>query len=197
MTEDVVKRELHERLQGARTAFVDKLAGLSEYDVRRPMSRTGSNLLGLVKHLTLYEAGYFGTSFDKPYPGQPLPATDGSFRNRDHMWVPAHEQRADIMGEYERVCRHADATIEGQPLDAPGHVAWWDSDVTLLIVLVHMLVETNRHLGHADLIREELDGAVGSSTVPPTADQASDWAAHRATIEAAALTAQQETSGRG
>lgn len=190
MTDDVLKRHLHERLQEARHAFVDKLEGLGDYDVRRPMSRTGTNLLGLVRHLTLYEAGYFGTSFGRPYPGQPLPAADGNFRNRDYMWVPAHEQRADIMAEYEHVCRHADATIEGLPLDAPGHVTWWDADVPLFDVLVHMLVETNRHLGHADMIREELDGAVGSRTVPPTASEASEWAAHRAMIEAVALGAQ-------
>ncbi len=193
MIDEVAKTHLHERHQQARESFVNKLEGLSEYDVRRPMSRTGTNLLGLVKHLTLYEAAYFGVVFDRPYPEQPLPALDGRFRNRDYMWVTEHEQRADIMDAYERACRHADVTIETLPIDAPGHVPWWNSGVTLLIVLVHMLIETNRHLGHADTIREEIDGAVGASTVPPTAVEEADWATHRAMIDAAARAARQNT----
>lgn len=191
MSDDVVKAHLHERHQRARESFVHKLAGLSEYDVRRPMTRTGTNLLGLARHLTLYEAAYFGAVFDRPYPEQPLPTLDGRFRNRDHLWVTEHEHRAEIMAAYDRACRHADVTIETLPLDAPGHVPWWESDVTLLVVLVHMLTETTQHLGHADVIREELDGAVGASTVPATTADQSDWATHRDLIEAAARAAQQ------
>lgn len=193
MIDELAKTHLHERHRQARESFVEKLEGLSEYDVRRPMSRTGTNLLGLVKHLTLYEAAYFGAVFGRPYPEQPLPAIDGRFRNRDYMWVTEHEPRSDVMAAYQRACQHADVTIEALPIDSPGHVSWWSSDVTLFIVLVHMLTETNRHLGHADMIREEIDGAIGASSVLPTAVEEADWATHRTMIEAAACAAQQNT----
>lgn len=193
MTDEPEKTHLLERHRQARESIVDKLEGLNEYDVRRPMSRTGTNLLGLVKHLTLYEAAYFGAVFGRPYPEQPLPALDGRFHNRDYMWVNEQEPRSDVMAAYQRACTHADVTIETLPIDAPGHVPWWRSDVTLFNVLVHMLIETNRHLGHADMIREEIDGAVGESSVPPTANEEADWAAHRSLIERAARAAQQNT----
>jgi hypothetical protein len=184
--DESVKAHLHERHRHAREQFVTKLEGLSEYDVRRPMSRTGTNLLGLMKHLTLYEAAYFGHVFGRPYPEQPVPTLEGDFRNRDFMWVTEHEARADVMAAYQRACLHADATIESLPIDAAGHVSWWRSDVSLLTVLVHMLMETSQHLGHADIIREAMDGAVGANTVPLTTTEEAGWAAHRAMVEAAA-----------
>ena len=63
MDPDLKKAELSRYLQAAREALVWKLEGLSEYDVRRPMVPTGTNLLGLVKHLANVEAGYFGATF--------------------------------------------------------------------------------------------------------------------------------------
>jgi uncharacterized damage-inducible protein DinB len=60
MTGSDPKADLHRYLQDAREALLWKLAGLSEYDVRRPMVPTGTNLLGLVKHVASVELGYFG-----------------------------------------------------------------------------------------------------------------------------------------
>ncbi|MFB0834274.1 mycothiol transferase [Arthrobacter halodurans] len=94
----------------------------------------------------------------------PVPTLEGGFRNRDFMYATAHEAREDVMAAYRRACLHADATIESLTLDATGHVSWWGSDVSLFSVLVHMLLETTQHLGHADIIREALDGAVGATT---------------------------------
>ncbi len=68
MINQFAKAYLHDALPWGRTSLLCKLDGLSEYDVRRPLSRTGTNLLGLVKHLTLSEARYFGAIFDCPYP---------------------------------------------------------------------------------------------------------------------------------
>ena len=62
------KADLHRYLQTARDALLWKLDGLSEYDVRRPMVPTGTNLLGIVKHVASVEAGYFGETFDRPFP---------------------------------------------------------------------------------------------------------------------------------
>ena len=60
------KADLHSYLQTARDTVLWKLDGLSEYDVRRPLTPTGTNLLGLVKHLATVELGYFGDTFGRP-----------------------------------------------------------------------------------------------------------------------------------
>jgi len=163
MTPSDPKTDLHRYLQVAREALLWKLDGLSEYDVRRPMVPTGTNLLGLVKHVASVEAGYLGETFDRPFQ-EPLPwYEDGAEPNAD-MWATAEESREQIVGLYRRVWAHSDATIEALPLDAIGHVPWWPPDhgeVTLHRVLAHMIAETHRHAGHADIVRELIDGAVG------------------------------------
>jgi len=156
------KADLHRYLGRGREALLWKLDGLPEYDVRRPLTRTGTNLLGMVKHLAAVEYGYFGDCFGRPYE-EPLPwMADGAEPNAD-MWATADESREQITGLYRRACAHADATIEALPLDAPGHVPWWGErgEVTLRLILVHMIAETHRHAGHADIVRELIDGAAG------------------------------------
>lgn len=150
-------------LQIARNALVWKLEGLSEYDVRRPLTATGTNLLGLLKHVASCEFGYFGETFGRPS-GEPLPWwADDAEPNAD-MWATADESRADILALYQRAWAHSDATIAALDLDAIGHVAHWPaerSEVTLHQILVHMIAETHRHAGHADIVRELIDGATG------------------------------------
>ncbi len=140
-----------------------KLERLSEYDVRRPMVPTGTNLLGLVKHVASMEAGYFGETFGRPFDERLPWLDDGAEPNAD-MWATAEESREQIIGLYHRVWAHSDATIDALPLDAIGHVPWWPpehNEVTLHRILVHMIAETDRHAGHADIIRELIDGAAG------------------------------------
>jgi hypothetical protein len=181
------KEYLHDNLRWARSELVAKLDGLPEYDIRRPLTRTGTNLLGLVKHLGLAEARYFGAIFDRPYPGVVPSFDDPSFENRDYLWATQTESRADVVAWYEDACRHADATIEALPIDAEGYVPWWPRPhVMLFNVLVHVVTETNRHLGHADILREGLDGALGADPSPMSAHDEADWARHRAAIEEAA-----------
>ncbi|MFI7614567.1 DinB family protein [Nonomuraea terrae] len=157
------KSDLHRYLQSVREAVVWKLDGLSEYDIRRPLTPTGTNLLGLVKHLAGVEAGYFGDTFGRPFP-EPLPfMADDAEPNAD-MWATAGESREDVVALYRRVWAHADATVEALPLDAVGEVPWWSEErrrTTLHLILVHVIAETNRHAGHADIVRELIDGAAG------------------------------------
>ena len=184
MIDDFAKEYLHDDVRWVRRSILSKVEGLSEYDRRRPLTRTGTNLLGLIKHLTLTEARYFGDVFGRPFPGTLPRFDDPHFANRDFMWVSEQESYADVVSGYERACQHADATIDALPIDAPGHVPWWPQpDVTLFNVMVHVLTETNRHAGHADILREQLDAAGASD--PATLDDA-DWAAHRSRIEQAA-----------
>jgi uncharacterized damage-inducible protein DinB len=163
MAESDPKADLRRYLQIARDALLWKLDGLSDYDIRRPMVPTGTNLLGLIKHVASVEAGYFGETFGRPF-DEPLPwLADDAEPNAD-MWATADESREQIVDLYQRVWAHSDVTIDTLALDAIGHVPWWPDDrseVTLLRILVHMIAETNRHAGHADIVRELIDGAAG------------------------------------
>ncbi|HEX6246360.1 MAG TPA: DinB family protein [Nocardioidaceae bacterium] len=181
------KADLHRYLETARDALVWKLEGLSEYDVRRPMTPTGTNLLGLVKHVASVEAGYLGDTFGRPFP-EPLPwFAEGAEANAD-MWATADESREQILAFYHRVRTHSDATVDALALDARGTVPWWPEerrDVTLHRILVHVIAETDRHAGHADIVRELVDGAVGlradNDNLPP-GDRAW-WEAYHAKLE--------------
>src|SRR4030095_16054105 len=111
MTGSDPKADLHRYLQDARDALLWKLEGLSEYDVRRPMVPTGTNLLGLVKHVATLEPEYFGVTFGRPFPESlPWLADDGEV-NVD-MWATADETREQIVSLYRRVWSHSDATIK-------------------------------------------------------------------------------------
>jgi hypothetical protein len=188
MDDSAAKTNLHNYLNHERAAVLAKLDGLSEYDVRRPMTTTGTNLLGLVKHLATWEARYLGEVFGRPFP-EPLTRWDVEEERLADMWATADESRADVVDRYRRVWAHSDATIEALSLDDTGRVEWWGAEkVPLFNVLVHVLAETSRHAGHADILREELDGAVGTDAEAMAADghDAGFWAERRAEIEAAA-----------
>src|SRR6478609_4099356 len=183
------KAILHTYLRTRRASLLAKLDGLSEYDARRPLTATGTNLLGLVKHVATVEARYFGEVFDRPSP-EPLPRwqdSDGS-----DLWASEDETRDQIIGFYRRTWEHSDATINELPLDAPGHVPWWPEpcpNTNLFAVMVHVLSESIRHTGHADILREGLDGRTGVRAEHETQIDEEARAAHCAKIEQAARTA--------
>jgi hypothetical protein len=190
-----LKTALHDELRWAREAMVWKLDGLSEYDVRRPLTGTGTNLLGLVKHLAMGESRYLGEVFGRPF-AQRLPWWDEGAGVDADKWATAQETRSSILGLYRRVCEHSDATIEALDLDAPGHVPWWPRPEVRLINLVgHVLAETSRHVGQADILREQLDGSTG---VGPEADGSTRrdpawWRSYVAAVEQAARAASRRT----
>ena len=180
------KADLHRYLQLARDALLWKLDGVSEYDVRRPLVSTGTNLLGLVKHLAGVEAGYFGAVFDRPFP-EPLRWMDDEEPNTD-MWATAEESREDIVALYRRVWAHADATIDALDSSTVGFVSWWPEDrarATLHTILVHVTTESHRHAGHADIVRELIDGAIGHRRGIDNLPDVDDtwWTAHRKRLE--------------
>lgn len=151
------------------------------------MTPTGTNLLGLVKHLAGLEYGYLGTSFGLLLP-ESLPwVDDGSVWQNADMWARPEESSEYIIGLYERACAHADRTVGALSLDAPGSVAHWpqdDRDTTLGEVLVLMVRETAQHAGHADIVRELIDGTAGAGHDEVFTE--SDWQSYVAGIEAAA-----------
>lgn len=187
------KAVLHRYLRTRRHYLLGKLDGLSEYDVRRPLTPTGTSLLGLVKHVASVELGYFGEVFGRPA-GLELPWFADDAEPDADMWAAADETREQIIELHRLSAAHSDATIEQLPVDAPGQVPWWPEDrrrVTLHQILVHMCVETAQHLGHADILRELVDGTAGQRPGDPnlTPRTPDEWAAHRARLDAAARAA--------
>jgi hypothetical protein len=190
MIDEFAKKHLHDHLRWVREALVWKLDGLGKYDIRRPLTSTGTNLLGLVKHLAVWESRYFGEVFARPFP-EPLPRWDDEAANDAAFWAAGHETRDDIVGLYQRVWRRTDATINALAIDAPGYVPWWDDHVKLFNIMVHMLSDTTRHAGHADILREQIDGTVGMTAKSTTlhGHDSAFWQARHATIEQAARAA--------
>ena len=190
------KQILISYLQAERDAVVWKLEGASEYDVRRPMTPTGTNLLGIVKHLASVEAGYFGETFGRPWP-ETLPWFEDDAPINDDMYANASESREDVLGFYRRVWAHAAETFAVSELDTAGVVAHWSParrDVTLHTILVHMIAETSRHAGHADIVRETLDSSAGvSATNSNLPEDDYDWPAYVAKVEEAARLASGRT----
>ena len=200
LDENDPKNTLHRYLRTGREAVLWKLDGLSEYDVRRPLVHTGTNLLGLVKHLASVELGYFGDTFKRPAEID-LPWWDDDAEPNADLWATAEESRDEIVDLYRRAWDHADETIGFLDLEARGHVPWWPEgrdEVTLHRVLVHVATETHRHAGHADIVRELIDGSAG---LRPGQDnlwagpEEGYWDAHRERVEAAAREAQERAAG--
>jgi uncharacterized damage-inducible protein DinB len=186
-----VKDTLKLYLQEGRDALLWKLDGLGEYDIRRPRTPTGTNLLGLVKHTASVESEYLGVVFGRPFP-EPIPYIADDAESNADMWATAEETREHHVALYKRIWAHSDATVDALDLDAPGLVPWWRPEtrnVTLHRILVHVIAETHRHAGHADIVRESVDGFAGlyaSNSNLPEADQ-QWWVAYRERIEQAAL----------
>lgn len=178
------KQVLHRYLRNHRQAVLWKLDGLSERAARTPMTPTGTNVLGLVKHLAYVEAGYLGDTFDRPVPG--VPRWDELDYDADpqlDMYAAATESLAEIRDLFVRVGEHTDETIEALSVDSPGLVPWWrpgTQEVTLQLVLVHLLTEFARHAGHLDIVREQLDGFAGLRAESPNlpGEDEVDWATY-------------------
>jgi hypothetical protein len=186
--DEFAKEYLHDALRWIREALLSKLDGLSDYDIRRPLTATGTNLLGLIKHLSVTETRYFTEVFNRPC-SEVLARWDDAAAWGTDMWATADEARGEVVARYRRAWEYADATISALPIDAPGYVPWWPQpEVTLFNVMVHVLAETSRHAGHADILREQLDGTVGTGpegTILHGLD-AAHWESQRAKIERAA-----------
>ena len=160
------KAALRRYLQADRDALLWKLDGLGERDLRMPRTPTGTNLIGIVKHMVNIELGYFGDAFGREWPTPDERVSEAQFAAdpQADWYATETETCAGIIDLYRRVWTFADATIEELPLDAPGRVPWWSEErnpVTLQRIIVHVLDDLARHLGQADILREEIDGAAG------------------------------------
>jgi PPOX class F420-dependent enzyme/OxyR family protein len=156
--------DLQQYLQQAREALVGALGGLGEYDARRPCTPSGTNILGLVKHLVGIESSYLGDCVGRPSPLRLPWVEDGSIWDGADMWAGAEETREYILDLYRAAWSHSDASILELPLDTPAHVEWWPAErraTTLGHLAVRVVAETAQHAGHADILRESIDGRGG------------------------------------
>jgi Protein of unknown function (DUF664) len=180
----VLKSELHTALKQTRVANLSMLDGVGEFDLRRPLTPTGTNLLGVIKHLGGMEYGYlcetFGWTLARHIPGDEDPDNLGD------SWATKAETVADIVGWYREACDHADATIDALEFDEVGSVPHWQEgrrQVTLASMMVLVLGEEQRHGGHLDVVRELIDGTT-HSVVSSHSQQW--WAGHVGRLQALA-----------
>ncbi|MBT2528625.1 DinB family protein [Streptomyces sp. ISL-99] len=149
------KESLQVSLDRHRDAVLWKLDGLDDEQLRRPMTPSGTSLLGLVKHLASVEYGWFCTTFGReseplwfdPFKGEDIVVADG-------------ESTSDIVEFYGRARAAADRAMAELDLDTLG-TSWSGNTVSMRWVLIHMLEDTVRHAGHMDILRELIDGATG------------------------------------
>jgi len=177
------KTALHHYLQATRDDLIWKLDGLSEREARLPRTATGNNLLGALKHCLNVEAGYFGPTFGREYPRPAELVSMAAFEEDPQAdWYAREDETRDgLIDLYRRVAAFADQTIEQLPLDAPGRVQWWRpgrQEVTLHRIIVHVICDLARHAGHADIMREQHDGAIGLRRENTNLPDDHDWPAY-------------------
>ncbi|MDG4865922.1 DinB family protein [Streptomyces sp. T-3] len=158
MTRDVPftgeeKDSLHTSLDRHRDVVLWKLDGLGDEQLRRPLTPSGTSLLGLVKHLAYCEYGWFCETFGRA--AEPAPTEEGA-----DFGIGPDESTADVLALYGRARAAADAVIRELEVTDLG-TEWDGGAVTLRWVLIHMVEETARHAGHMDIVRELIDGAAG------------------------------------
>jgi hypothetical protein len=149
-------------LDDYREAMTRKLRGVSEEDARRRLVGSETTLGGLVKHLRWVEQSWFQRVLARTPDDQLLPPPwtdddpDADFR------LDVDETVEGIIAEYERECERSRETAGAYELSATSpHPRF--GEVSLRWIYLHMIEETARHVGHADILREQLDGSVEPS----------------------------------
>jgi hypothetical protein len=179
--------DLQRYLQQSRDSVLRSLEDLSEYDVRRPMTPSATNLLGLVKHLIGVEFGYLGDSVGRPAPTTLPWNEDGSVWDSGDMWAKPDESREYLVGLYHQSWQHSDESLSLLPLDAPAQVAWWPEErrtTTFGHLVVRVIADTAQHAGQADIIRESIDGQGGKDQAAIGDEQW--WSNYVSQVQAAA-----------
>jgi uncharacterized damage-inducible protein DinB len=155
------KTSLHVALQRHRDVVLWKIEGLGDDQLRRPMTPSGTSLLGIVKHLAAVEYGWFCSTFGREMEPMPFDEEDPEADLR----ISPDETTADVVAFYNRACRAADEAIDEVGIEELG-TAWFGDLVSMRWVLIHMVEETARHAGHMDILRELIDGATGDHNRP-------------------------------
>src|SRR4051794_22013696 len=160
------KALLHAHLRSVRDALIRKLEGLDDADRRRSMTPTGRNLVGLVKHMTWIEGWYLCEFFGRERPRLDWEwEVDAAWGHHSHMYAKPEETTEGVIADYRATTAAADRSIEELELDAVGE-HWSGEAVSLRSMLLAVLVDTTRHVGHSDIMREMIDGSTGDRHTP-------------------------------
>jgi uncharacterized damage-inducible protein DinB len=141
-----------------RATLLWKLEGLDDEQLRRAMVPSGTSLLGLVKHLAYVERSWF----QMVWAGQEV-SFPWTREDPDADWrIEPDETTADVLALYDAECERSRQIVAATSSlgDAVVHPRWKE-EVSRRWILAHMVEETARHVGHADILREQLDGTVG------------------------------------
>ncbi|MFI6172552.1 DinB family protein [Nocardia sp. NPDC051052] len=182
-----IAADLHRYLQQSRERLLSSLDGLSEYDIRRPMTPSATNLLGLIKHVAGVEFDYLGNCVGRQAPVRLPWIEDESIWDGADMWATAEETKDELLALYRTAWRHSDESIAQLELGTPGEVPWWPEEkrhTTLGSLLVRVVAETAQHAGHADILREMIDGRGGADH--DAVGDADWWARNVARVQQAA-----------
>jgi uncharacterized damage-inducible protein DinB len=164
------RRTLTQMLDLQRRTLRWKLEGLDQAQANTTLGPSSLHLAGLVKHMTLVEEGWFMTAF---LGGEHSPPFDAVDWDADPDWefrTAADDDPADLLAAYDAMCASSREIVAEAALDDLCVRSRPGQPVNLRWVLVHMIEETARHAGHADLLRESIDGCVGD--FPPDPDDA-------------------------
>jgi uncharacterized damage-inducible protein DinB len=131
--------------------------GLSEQDLRRPMVPSGTSLLGMIKHLAYVERGWFQETIAGEKVDYPLDVDDP---DADFRLAPG-ESPQSVFDLYRAECARSREILASVSLDAHAKGQERIADYNVRWIVVHMIEETARHAGHADILREQIDGATG------------------------------------
>jgi uncharacterized damage-inducible protein DinB len=140
-------------LNRLRDSVVATTEGLTDEQLRTPGVPSGTNLLGLVQHLTGVEEHWFQLVF-----------LGEDVEVEDSMQVPAGTTREEVVAAYRKACARSNEIVRACPdLSAPAKIPnpGEDGIAPLRAIVAHMIEETGRHAGHADILRERIDGATG------------------------------------
>ena len=145
------KESLKAALERLRDVVLWKVEGLTDEQLRRRMTPSGLTLLGIVKYLASLEYRWLCATFGRPI--DPM-------SERVEVRSEPTETTAEILTFYGRARAAADEVIDDVILDARGR-SWTGEDVTLRWVLLHLVEEAARQVGHMDVMRELIDGQTG------------------------------------
>jgi uncharacterized damage-inducible protein DinB len=142
-----------------RATLAMKCDGLSDEELRRrSMPPSALSLLGLVRHMAEVERLWFRRMIN----GEDIPLVWSGEGDFQVAYDASEATRAEAFGAWQAEVEQARRIErEAESLDVTGHQPRWDEDVSLRLVMLHLMHEYARHNGHADLLREGIDGTVG------------------------------------
>lgn len=143
-----------------RATLAMKCAGLTDEELRRQSSPPSTlSLLGLVRHMAEVERTWFRRVIN----GEDIPLIWSETGDFQEAYDAGAASRSEAFEAWQREVEHARRIErEAESLDVTGHNARWGEDVSLRLVMLHMMHEYARHNGHADFLREAIDGTVGA-----------------------------------